>query len=237
MLLFLVRHGDPIYSPDSLTPLGHRQAGAVAKRLALYGIDKIFTSTSNRAKETAIPTCELLHKEATALDWCNESHAWRNFTILNDKGVKIWMSDDDKCREIFVSSEVRKLDNNWFEHSFFKDTKCKEGIEFINSNADDFLKELGYEHDRENNVYHCIKDNDERIALFAHAGFSLAFLSAVLDIPYPMICTHFAVNHSCVTVIKFDNKPTLIPKILTFSNDSHLYREGLPTKFNNYLYF
>jgi broad specificity phosphatase PhoE len=49
MLFFYVRHGDPTYNPDELTPLGHRQAEAVAKRLSLYGIDKIYSSTSNRA--------------------------------------------------------------------------------------------------------------------------------------------------------------------------------------------
>ena len=49
MLLFYVRHGDPIYNPDSLTPLGERQAEAIARRLALYGIDKIYSSTSTRA--------------------------------------------------------------------------------------------------------------------------------------------------------------------------------------------
>ena len=31
MKLYLVRHGDPIYNPDSLTPLGERQAEAVSK--------------------------------------------------------------------------------------------------------------------------------------------------------------------------------------------------------------
>lgn len=237
MLLFLVRHGDPIYSPDSLTPLGKRQAEAVAKRLALYGIDKVFTSTSKRAIETAIPTCEILGKESTPMDWCNESHVWRNFTTVNDAGNKVWMSDDDKMRELFASPEIRALDKNWFEHPKFADTKCKDGIEFINENSDKFLEELGYVHDRENNVFHCVKENDKRIALFAHAGFTLTFLSAVLDIPYPMICTHFSVSHTCVTVIKFDNKATLVPKVLTLSNDSHIYREGLPTKYNNFLYF
>ena len=58
--------------------------------------------------------------------------------------------------------------------------------------------------------------------------FSLTYLSLILDIPYPMFCTHFAVNHSCVTVIEFENKKTLQPRILSFSNDSYLYREGLP---------
>ena len=47
MLLFYVRHGDPIYDPDSLTPLGLKQADALAKRLCRYGIDEIYSSSSN----------------------------------------------------------------------------------------------------------------------------------------------------------------------------------------------
>lgn len=237
MLLFLVRHGDPIYSPDSLTPLGKRQSEAVAKRLALYGIDRVYTSTSNRAKETAVPTCELLHKQPEALDWCNESHAWRDFTIADQDGNRHWMAGRDDMRKLFVSPEIKKLGDNWFEHPAFAETNCKQGLEFIRIKSDEFFESHGYLHDRENNLYHCQKPNDERIAIFAHAGFSWTFLSVVLDIPYPMICTHFRVSHSCITVIEFDNKEICIPKILTFSNDSHLYREGLPTKFNNSLYF
>ena len=53
MILFYVRHGDPIYNPDQLTPLGHRQAESVAKRLALFGVDEIYASTSTRAMQTA----------------------------------------------------------------------------------------------------------------------------------------------------------------------------------------
>ena len=68
MLLFYIRHGDPTYDPDELTPLGKRQAESVAKRLALYGIDRIFASTSNRAIQTARPTCEILKKEMTLLE-------------------------------------------------------------------------------------------------------------------------------------------------------------------------
>lgn len=75
MLLFYIRHGDPIYNPDCLTSLGHRQAEAVAKRLALYGVDRIFASTSTRALQTAQPTAEITKKEVCQLDFCNESHA------------------------------------------------------------------------------------------------------------------------------------------------------------------
>ena len=59
MIFYYIRHGDPTYNPDSLTALGVRQAEALAKRLALYGLDNIYSSTSNRAIMTAKPTCEV----------------------------------------------------------------------------------------------------------------------------------------------------------------------------------
>lgn len=55
MLLYIIRHGDPIYAPDSLTPKGHLQAAALAKRLAVHGLDKIFASPLVRAQQTAKP--------------------------------------------------------------------------------------------------------------------------------------------------------------------------------------
>ncbi len=62
MLLYYIRHGDPIYDPDSLTPLGERQEEALAKRIANYGIDQIYASTSNRAYRTAFLLAELTKK-------------------------------------------------------------------------------------------------------------------------------------------------------------------------------
>ena len=56
MLFIYIRHGEPIYDPDGLTELGKRQAEDVARHLKVEGVDKIFSSTSNRAIETALPT-------------------------------------------------------------------------------------------------------------------------------------------------------------------------------------
>ena len=52
MLLYVIRHGDPIYNPDSLTPKGKRQAEAVARRLSVHGLDRIFSSPLGRARKT-----------------------------------------------------------------------------------------------------------------------------------------------------------------------------------------
>jgi probable phosphoglycerate mutase len=76
------------------------------------------------------------------------------------------------------------------------------------------------------------------VALFAHQGFGLAFLSHILDIPYPVFSMHFDTTHSGVTVIEFKNEDGIcVPKILTLSNDSHIYKDGLPTNYCNYLRF
>lgn len=82
MLLFYIRHGDPIYHPDDLTELGKRQAEAVARRLSLYGLDRIYSSTSTRARLTAEPTAQILKKDVTELDWCKEGYAYRELSPL-----------------------------------------------------------------------------------------------------------------------------------------------------------
>ena len=65
MLLYIIRHGDPDYSTDTLTERGWQQAEAVGKRIAAAKIDRIFTSPMGRARQTAEPACRLLGLEPT----------------------------------------------------------------------------------------------------------------------------------------------------------------------------
>ena len=238
MLFFYVRHGDPVYNPDSLTPLGERQAEAVGKRLSLYGVDKIFSSPSNRAILTATPTSEMVKKEIETVDFALEGTAWREFTAENSEGKRTWFFQNDIVRDIFVSNEIRDLGDNWYTHPFFENTKCKEGIDRIATESDAFFKSLGYEHIPGTGTYKVLHDNNDRVALFAHQGFGIAFFSSFLDIPYPLFSMHFDLGHSGFAVVEFKNKNGITtPRVLSFSNDSHLYREGLPTKYQNEIYF
>lgn len=235
MLLFYIRHGDPIYKPNSITPLGVRQAEAVAKRLSLYGVDSVFSSTSQRAIQTAKHTCEILKKDLIELSFCDEDNAWKDLTVETNKG-KHWAFQDPDITKLFATEEVRILGNKWYEHD--KLSFLKEGINRISNETDNFLLELGYNHIADTGTYEVIQSNNQRIALFAHQGFGLAFLSCLLDIPYPMFCRHFDMCHTGLTAIEFAEKDGLShPKILTLSSDAHLYREGLPTKYSNRLYF
>lgn len=238
MLFFYLRHADPIYSPDSLTKLGERQAEALSKRLYLYGIDKIYCSSSNRAMFTATPTCELHKKEFEVLDFTNESHAWNQLTTVTDSGRRTWLFQSKKHIDLFVTPEMREYGFKWYDHPEFKDKGYDVGMKRISDGCDQLFESLGYKHDHSKNAYIPIAPTNERVALFAHQGFGLAFLSCLLDIPYPEFCTRFDLGHSSMTVIDFSGKDGLvIPKVLQLSNDSHLYKEGLATHYNNYVRF
>ena len=233
MIFYFIRHGDPIYNPNSLTSLGLEQANALSKRLALCGLDEIYCSPSNRAVQTAMPTCKLINKQMTLLEWADEDLAWQEFMVEIDVKCN-WVFQCDEYVDLFRDKELTLLGNKWYNHKKFVGTKIKSGIERINREVDDFFLSLGFEHDRKKARYKVVTPCNKRVALFAHAGFGLAFLSSVLDIPYYEFCTRFDFGHSSYTVINFsENKEYSYPKILQLSNDSHLYKEGILTPYQN----
>lgn len=236
MLLFYVRHGDPVYNPDSITPKGEREAEAIGRRLAMYGIDEIYTSNRTRAIQTAMPTCELLKKSYTELDFCDENIAFRDFSDFAEDG-RHWICEFEHYKPLLLSDEIRKLDKEWYSHPAFADLGVKEGWKRLSDSTDNFLKNLGYEHIRDENRYKLLDNADEnkRVALFAHEGVGLLLLSAILDIPYPMVGVHFHLRTTGLTVIEFKHESGYsYPKLFTHSNDAHLYKEGLPLGRNYY---
>ena len=234
MLLFYIRHGDPIYNPDMLTPLGKRQAEALGKRLAVYGLDKIFVSSSERARQTAEPTAELLHIEPVVLDWLREGYAWQDLTDLNENGHRTWLESIPRYRALFNSPAMRARGMAWTEDPVFEGTRVPAGIERIRGEAESLLAQFGYVHDRENCCFRVEKPSEERIAVFGHEGCGKAFLSSILDIPYPLFVLHCGLAHSGMSVIKFEDEGGVCyPKLLQLSGDGHLYREGLPTRYCN----
>ena len=237
MILYYIRHGDPIYDPNQLTPLGERQAEAVAKRLAVHGIDQIYSSPSNRARQTAEPLCQITKKEPQILEWSDETRHYQEMA-QDDINGKQWPFRHSVYRNLLNSQEVRDLGQRWYTHPAFADIGVGSAIERIQHETDAFLESLGYEHDLKNNCYHQLRKNNDRIAFFAHEGVGVSIMSCMLDIPYPIVSTHFDMTHTGVTVINFEEKfGSVIPMVLTYSNDSHLYREGLPTKHQNRIYY
>lgn len=242
MLFFYIRHGDPIYTPDSLTELGKQQAEALAKRLSRYDIDQIYASTSKRAIDTATPTANALGKDIVTLDFCHENLAWKDTSIDIGDGRRAWTFAHPEAIDIMHTPEVRALGNGFLRHPYFNEKLAKEseGLERIERETYAFFETLGFSHDAERKCYHrnALEKTPERVALFAHEGFGMAFLSVLLDVPYPIFSTHFGIGHTGMTVIEFaENGYCIVPRVLQHSNDSHIYKEGIPTNYQNRLFF
>ncbi len=236
MLLYYIRHGDPIYNPDSLTPLGERQAEAIARRLTIYGLDQIYVSPSNRARLTAKATCEILKLEPTVLPFVDEALIFRDYAVTTENNGHAWGFHHPATRALINTPEVRGLGDDWYTHPSLAHTRYSIGVPLMQTSVDEFLLAQGYRHDRMAHHYIPEAPHERRVAIFAHQGAGLAFLSALLDIPYNVYCLHHDIGLTGMTVVNFAVVGgVVVPQILQHSGDGHLYHESLGTRYHNHL--
>jgi probable phosphoglycerate mutase len=235
MILYVIRHGDPDYANDCLTPKGKRQAEALAKRFAARGLDRVYSSPLGRAKQTARPTCELLKLESETLEWTSENLAWEDFSAPLPDGGRAWSFRTGNPALFRLAENGRRAD--WHGLENFKGANAKAGFERLSRRSDEFLAALGYA--REGGAYKIVRPNDERVAVFCHEGFGLTWLAHLLAVPPHVFWASFGFTHSAVTALLFENRADGItaPQCLCHSDTSHVYREGLPATFNNEFYF
>lgn len=174
----------------------------------------------------------------TLLDFTDEALAYKEFTVMQEDGRKQWAFVHPKYRKLFLDESVRKLGFEWYDHPEFEGLQFKDGMKRIGAAADALFAELGYEHIPGSGTYKAVRPNDDRVALFAHGGFGRAFMSHLLDIPYPMFSTHFALGHTGMTVVEFRAGGGIaIPNVLSYGSDAHLYKECLLTGYDNRIRF
>lgn len=226
MFLYIVRHGQPYYSPvEKLTEIGWRQARAIAPRMVQSGITKIFASPMRRAYETALPSARALGLDITVEPWTSENLAWSRFAKKLPNGGTTWVWNTDDIGA-FVRGENHDRGELWYEIEAMRDIlNGKEGYAALEADSDSFLARLGYV--RRGNEYVIERPNDERVAVFCHQGFGLSWLSHLLRIPPNIFWAEFDITHTGVTVLEFHNHKvgTTVPKCLCFSDMSHIYAD------------
>ena len=229
MLLYIIRHGDPIYETDSLTDRGKLQAEAVGKRMLAAKIDRIFSSPMGRARETAEPACRLLGLEKHIEDWTHEIGDERLTPFPDGKMKSITKVQNTYYRE---NGNINLTYEEAYECQGINQTQMKSAVDYIEANGKIFLEKLGYR--EENGIYRIIKPNEEKIALFCHSAFARAWISVMLHIPIHMMWSCFEYTHTGVTVIEFKNNKNGVtaPSCLCYSDISHLYAEGLDLRYN-----
>jgi len=224
MLLYIIRHGDPIYETDSLTERGKLQAEAVGKRMYDTKIDRIFSSPMGRARETAEPACRLLGLEKHIEEWTHEIGSERYTPFPDGKMKSISLVQNTYYRE---NGNIDLPYERTFECAGIRESQMETAVQFIEEHGKEFLERLGYR--EENGVYRILRKNEEKVALFCHAAFARAWLSVLLHVPVHIMWASFQYTHTGVTVLEFANNANGVtaPKCLCFSDMSHLYASNL----------
>ncbi len=223
MKLILVRHGHPDYANDCLTPLGHDQAAQAALRLHGQGIDHIYSSSNNRAYETALHTAELLSLPVTKLDFMREIR-WGA-----TEGHEVYVNGHPWDTSLHaLSLGYSLMDEAWTQDELFRHNVAFDEIKRVSAEADGWLASLGYT--REGANYRVTGHNtDQTIALFSHGGSSSALLSHLLNLPFFYLCRVLCPDFTAVTVLSLsDEFGALTTPTIELANDSrHIKGNGV----------
>ena len=198
MRLILVRHGDPDYENDCITPLGNLQAKAASERLKDEGISGICSSSCGRALETAQYTADLLGLRIEKFDFLREI-SWGS-----EDGTEILKNG----HPWHVSDQMVEDNASLFEgyENYFANNRISRYIEKSAEDIDNWLSGFGYK--REGHFYRNTgAATDKTIAVFGHGGIFTLLLSRLFNIPYPFVFQAIRMDMTSVTVISFSDEP------------------------------
>lgn len=241
MKLLLIRHGDPDYATDSLTPTGEKEAKLLAQWLAKQRVDELAVSPRGRAQATVQYTAEALGLPMLTLPWLREIRgtlrAWED-TELEAAAMKRADGNTQKgtipwnLQPSYLAARPDYFDPvRWRETEVCKHSGFLQEYDEVTASFDAFLAERGYA--RESVLYRATAPNDRVIALFCHAGVESVLLSHLIGAS-PFVLLHWFISPPTgVTVVHTEERieGTAIFRIAQFGETSHLALGGAAPSF------
>lgn len=227
MRLLIIRHGDPDYEKDSLTPTGWREAELLANRLRTMDIAAFYVSPLGRAKNTAVPTLNKMHRSAETLDWIREFPPHRmDADIGRQTPLWDWLPGT-------WTKELRFYDKDtWYQVPVMEQAGAEEEYRRVTAGLDALLERHGYR--RNGMIYDAVAPNRDTIALFCHFGLECVLLSHLIGVS-PMVLWHgtCAAPTSVTTVMTEERRRgTASFRISSFGDVSHLLEAGEAPSFS-----
>lgn len=226
MKLMIVRHADPDYSIDSLTPVGWEEARLLAERMAKLDITDFYVSPLGRARDTASLTLEKMDRKAEVCLWLREFEA----PIYKPDSPKPGCTWDWLPQDWTV--EPRYYDpDRWTEPEVMQAGDVAGQAEWVASHLDAVLAAHGYE--RDGNLYRAVRPNTDTLAFFCHFGVECVMLGHLLHVS-PMVLWHgMCAAPSSVTILNTEERRKGIAsfRMSTFGDTSHLYAGGREPSF------
>ena len=179
--IIIIRHGDPDYEHDSLTPRGDTEAKLLADIIDRYNIDYFYVSPLGRAQRTASFSLEKLGKTATTLDWLKEFPPRILRPDGNGRRMIAWdwrPADWTKIPEMYDKDK-------WGTHPIMHEGGVDAEASYVYDGLDTLLAKHGYE--RDGNIYRAIRSNHDTIALVCHFGIECVLIGHLIGVsPMPL---------------------------------------------------
>ncbi|MCQ2507154.1 MAG: histidine phosphatase family protein [Dorea sp.] len=227
MRLLIIRHGDPDYSIDSLTPEGWKEAELLSERLMKTKIDHYYVSPLGRAKDTASLTLKKKGEEAIECDWLQEfpPRIWR--PDVTEKKMIPW----DWLPEDWTKDPKHYDYEEWCKTDIMKEGEVEKTFSYVTEKFDELLAKHGYV--REGNLYRVEKANTETIAIFCHFGLECVLLGHLLGISVMSLWHGTVFAPSSVTTIHTEERRKGIAsfRAASLGDISHLYAGGVEPAF------
>ena len=221
MKLIIVRHADPDYSIDSLTPTGWEEAKLLATRLTKLDVKAFYCSPLGRAKDTASFTLQALNREAEILPWLREFPP----QVLKPRKEETDVAWDWFPADWTGEPAYFQMDS-WATTAPMNDAHVAGEYAYVTEALDKLLARHGYV--RENKLYRAVSPNEDTILFFCHFGLECVLLSHILNIP-PMLLWHgTCAAPTSVTVLNTEERQEGYAyfRMSTFGDTSHLYAAG-----------
>lgn len=224
MRIYLIRHADPDYERDSITPEGEAEAEALADHLEDEGITHLYASPLGRAQATARIVAQRIGRKVRTEEWTAE---WGHLRLATRHGERcMWDLDGEDLR----TGQLAQDPLGWAAAEPLHNPDLQKTWDEMVRDSDVFIAKHGYE--RIDARYRIVKENSDKVAVVCHGGFGLSWLAHVLGVPLPIMWAGFWLAPSSVSVVLFDQRSDqfAVPRALCIGSTAHLYAAGQPVK-------
>lgn len=227
MKIIIIRHGDPNYEIDSLTPTGWEEAELLAERIAKLDVKDFYVSPLGRAQATASVTLKKTGRTGETLPWLRE------FLV---PVVKPYETEPD-CAWDWLPAVWTKEENffdrfKWTQHEAYEKVDLATEAKRVTDSLDELLASHGYR--REGNYYRAENANEDTIVFFCHFGLECLLLGHLLNISPVLLWQGTCAAPTSVTTIVTEEREKGIAyfRMSAFGDISHLYAAGKEPSFS-----
>ena len=230
--IIIIRHGDPDYEHDSLTPRGDTEAKLLADIIDRYNIDYFYVSPLGRAQRTASFSLEKLGKTATTLDWLKEFPPRILRPDGNGRRMIAWdwrPADWTKIPEMYDKDK-------WCTHPIMHEGGVDAEAAYVYDGLDTLLAKHGYE--RDGNIYRAVRSNHDTIALVCHFGIECVLIGHLIGVsPMPLWHGFVSAPTGITSIYTEERRPGIASfRVNEFGATPHLFLGGVePSKRARYV--